>query len=44
MSRGVTVSQMQTRGVTVASNLDGTVVRNKAPHHRLPKQPRQQGR
>lgn len=44
MSRACTVAQLQTRGATVPGNLDGTVVRNKVPHHRLPKQQRQQGR
>jgi hypothetical protein len=38
MSSGYTFSQLQMRGVTVPGNLDGTLVRNNAAHHRRPKQ------
>lgn len=40
MSSSCTASQLQVRGVTVAGNLDGTLIRNRATHHRLPKQQR----
>ena len=40
MSSSCTATPLQVRGVTVAGNLDGTLLRNGAAHHRMPKQAR----